>query len=91
MTQNNDAEIQDWIESLHAVVQSQGKDRALQILAKVLEEAQRSNFSPLSPVQTPYVKYDSSIGTNRISWRPSHRTKNRKHHAMECDGHGCQS
>jgi pyruvate dehydrogenase E1 component len=48
-------ETREWVESLDAVVEHQGKDRARYLLAKVLESARRTGVEPLLPLTTDYV------------------------------------
>lgn len=51
----NDIEVQEWIDSLAAVVESQGKERAAQILTEVVQQAQRDGVSGISSPHTPYI------------------------------------
>ncbi|MFZ5890369.1 MAG: pyruvate dehydrogenase (acetyl-transferring), homodimeric type [Myxococcota bacterium] len=48
-------ETREWVESLDAVVEHQGRDRARYLLGKVLETARRSGVDPLLPLTTDYV------------------------------------
>src|SRR5262249_35870673 len=49
------AETNEWLEALDAVVLHDGPDRARQILARVLERAQRVGTGTLASLTTPYV------------------------------------
>jgi len=48
-------ETQEWVESLEAVVEHEGRARAQFLLAKVLEKARRERAEPLLPLTTDYV------------------------------------
>lgn len=50
---NHDIEIQEWIESLQAVIQTQGKERASEILNQVIGSAHE--VPNLDVIRTPYV------------------------------------
>ena len=58
MTDPSDVDPQqtrEWLESLEAVLQVDGPERARQLLAQVLNAAQRSQVAPAAGIQTPYV------------------------------------
>ncbi|HEY6725314.1 MAG TPA: pyruvate dehydrogenase (acetyl-transferring), homodimeric type, partial [Polyangiaceae bacterium] len=48
-------ETRDWLESLDAVVQHQGKDRARFLLKRVLDQARRQRVAPSGPLTTDFV------------------------------------
>src|SRR5690606_36061827 len=48
-------ETRDWLESLDAAVQHQGKDRARFLLKRVLDQARRQRVAPSRPLTTDFV------------------------------------
>jgi pyruvate dehydrogenase E1 component len=52
---NHDIELQEWIESLQAVIQTQGKERASQLLSELVSQAQASSVPGISTTNTPYL------------------------------------
>jgi len=48
-------ETQEWLDSLDAVVDASGKNRARYLLSRLLERAQQSQVSFPATVSTPYV------------------------------------
>lgn len=55
MTHDHDVELQEWMDSIQSVLETQGRERAAQILSKVLEQAQRSHLSSIPTTHTPYI------------------------------------
>ncbi len=55
MTHDHDVELQEWMDSIQSVLETQGRERATQILSKVLEQAQRSHLSSIPTTHTPYI------------------------------------
>lgn len=55
MTQHNDIEIQEWLESFQSVLEIQGKERASEILSEILSQAQRSGIPSAATTHTPYI------------------------------------
>ncbi|NQV97142.1 MAG: pyruvate dehydrogenase (acetyl-transferring), homodimeric type [Acidimicrobiaceae bacterium] len=60
-------ETEEWLDSLDAVVEVQGKTRARYLLSRLLERAHASQVSFPATVSTPYV---NSIPSERESWFP---------------------
>lgn len=52
---NHDIEIQEWIESLQAVVETQGKERASKIINELVQSAQKSYIPNIGTTHTPYL------------------------------------
>jgi pyruvate dehydrogenase E1 component len=52
---NQDIELQEWIESLQAVIDTQGKERASELLTELLNQAQTSSIPGITTTNTPYV------------------------------------
>jgi pyruvate dehydrogenase E1 component len=51
----NPVETKEWLDSLDAVVESSGVERARHLLTRVIEFAWRRGVSPVVPLTTPYV------------------------------------
>ncbi len=60
-------ETQEWLDSLDAVVEVHGKNRARYLLSRLLERAQRSQVSFPATVSTPYV---NTIPRESEPWFP---------------------
>ena len=60
-------ETQEWLESLDAVVEVHGKNRARYLLSRLLERAQQSQVSFPATVSTPYV---NTIPRENEPWFP---------------------
>ena len=60
-------ETQEWLDSLDAVVDAQGKNRARYLLARLLERARQSQVSFPATVSTPYV---NTIPPEHEPWFP---------------------
>ena len=60
-------ETEEWLDSLDAVVEVQGKTRARYLLSRLLERAHASQVSFPATVSTPYV---NSIPSEREPWFP---------------------
>lgn len=50
-----DIELQEWIESLQAVIDTQGKQRASEIINSIIGNAQQSNVPNIGTTHTPYL------------------------------------
>ena len=48
-------ETREWVDSLDAVVEREGRDRARFLLGKVLDSARRFRVEPVLPLATDYV------------------------------------
>ncbi|MEK7410850.1 MAG: pyruvate dehydrogenase (acetyl-transferring), homodimeric type [Actinomycetota bacterium] len=64
---NDPGETSEWLDSLDAVVESQGKNRARYLLSRLLERARESQVSFPATVSTPYV---NSIPYEQEPWFP---------------------
>lgn len=64
---NDPGETQEWLDSLDAVVEVNGKNRARYLLARLLERAQQSQLNFGETVSTPYV---NTIPTDDEPWFP---------------------
>ena len=60
-------ETEEWLDSLDAVVEVQGKNRARYLLSRLLERARASQVSFPATVSTPYV---NSISAEYEPWFP---------------------
>jgi len=60
-------ETEEWLDSLDAVVEVQGKNRARYLLSRLLERARASQVSFPATVSTPYV---NSISSEYEPWFP---------------------
>jgi pyruvate dehydrogenase E1 component len=60
-------ETQEWLDSLDAVVDAQGKDRARYLLARLLDRAREGQVSFPATVSTPYV---NTIPPEQEPWFP---------------------
>ncbi|MFM8521798.1 MAG: pyruvate dehydrogenase (acetyl-transferring), homodimeric type, partial [Acidimicrobiaceae bacterium] len=60
-------ETEEWLDSLDAVVEVQGKTRARYLLSRLLERARASQVSFPAPVSTPYI---NSISSEYEPWFP---------------------
>ena len=58
----------EWIDSLHAVLHHQGRDRASFLLERLTEEAQRADVSTPFSLRTPYVNTISVDREERANW-----------------------
>src|SRR5690349_3350252 len=54
LSDHDPVETQEWVDSLRAVVQHQGNERAIFLMAKLREEAARSGAEPALALTTPY-------------------------------------
>jgi pyruvate dehydrogenase E1 component len=55
MPDSNPVETQEWIDSLDAVVDGEGPDRAKYLVAKLLERAHETNVGIAGAITTPYI------------------------------------
>ena len=60
-------ETEEWLDSLDAVIETQGKTRARYLLSKLLERARASQVSFPATVSTPYV---NTIPPEMEPWFP---------------------
>ena len=63
-------ETQEWLEAIRGVLASEGPDRARQLIAELVDEAQRGGAHISLGVQTPYV---NTIGLDRQPEMPGDR------------------
>ncbi len=61
------AETQEWLDSLDAVIDAKGRDRARFLLSRLLERSEERTVDGLSPIGTPYV---NTIPAEEQPWFP---------------------
>ena len=64
-------ETSEWLDSLDAVVETHGKNRARYLLSRLLERAREAQVSFPATVSTPYV---NSIAQEHEPWFPDRKS-----------------
>ena len=87
LSQAEQIEIQEWLQSLDYVLKHGSKERAHHILQQLQIRAQESGVTLPFSVNTPYI---NSIPVEKQSKFPGNREieRHQKHHPLERHGHG---
>ena len=80
-------ETSEWVDSLKAVLQHQGAERASFLLERLTAEARGAGVTTATGVNTPYVNTIPPEREERAELGPRHRTSHSLDHPLECGRH----